>query len=1195
MASLDNAESGLCHNVPRASSELGVVDPSRQARRRRTSAASSVRAVTPANGNDGNGEFDALNAEQSNGFYSREHGAVSESAGSGASGQERPGMGTPSNTQRMKDPKSLTQNLFDTLSLQMVEWLPLRRSTSDASASTSSRHPRKPASEDASNDGTTSETKQTRDAGPKSTPRHTKNSSRSVNVKAPHGVRTPSSHQDHRQPPALELKFPGQPVKRVSLEELEPWRQLPRSGTDAAAFGDQLPSRKSSLSSTFAAHGGLPSPPALKHRPQKHRGLDKESKHRRVSWDGSKVLREAQQPRRSADETESVEQFPPSPLTSHHTRDRRDAQELRRPSSPVQTVSHLSSDVVDALSELLVEDEDSADKWRREVNEMNRKGGLEDTKWQFATARQRQAFPFVAQSVFYGLSSSSQLLKSFRNESVQGPSGQSTVDLAKVEPSFRKLFEFCPSDLIWNSLWNSLEKLFIPPDDLSSSLRGSRYHASRTQISSSAHHLAGSSPALSDVEAAHIGTVSLLALVSSLPRLDPHVWRSIRQVRAAGTVLPDAGLRKMSPKASKTLVEVADRFEHDLALRLVCRLVRALTARQAFHEISKARNSSATDSKDLRKPSTLKLILDNLHYHHKLAVEHAEQNVREGASLLAPSLIVEWLRTLLLKEWDGNPEMARSSAAGGAVQILSLMYKERKRLGLEPEDFHTAFLSERLDPMEMPVEWLSRPQNNKTLHLLSSSFLFPPSALVTYFRAMNHATMSKSYETAVTASQHVNKMAFSNTIPLFEADILPRLTTSTKTHLVLVVRRDNILTDALNQLWRREKRELLRPLKVQMGMNEGEEGVDHGGVQQEFFRVVFGQALSPEYGMFTVDSRSRMTWFQPCAMEPLYKYELLGLLMSLAVYNGLTLPVNFPVAFYRKLLGLKVKDLDHIRDGWPELTRGLEELLSWDDGDVGGVFMRTYEFSFEAFGRVHTVDMERVDRDALWPVPQRSAARERAQSINSEPSNSHGEPVRRARISINDEEPGKKDERDSIRPGILKSVEHSAPLHAPSPQEQEARMVTNDNREQFVKDYIFWLTDKSIRPQYEAFARGFYTCLDRISLSIFTPEALKAVVEGIQEIDIDELERHARYEGGYGRWHPVVQDFWHIVKKYPPEKKARLLEFVTACDRAPVNGVSSIMFVIQKNGEGDEVSFLEYDLLCLYHLLRFASSVSRPA
>lgn len=75
-----------------------------------------------------------------------------------------------------------------------------------------------------------------------------------------------------------------------------------------------------------------------------------------------------------------------------------------------------------------------------------------------------------------------------------------------------------------------------------------------------------------------------------------------------------------------------------------------------------------------------------------------------------------------------------------------------------------------------------------------------------------------------------------------------RLKTATSNYLVLEIRRGEALTDALNQLWRRERRELMRPLKVRMGMQEGEEGVDHGGVQQEFFRVALSEALRSEYG-----------------------------------------------------------------------------------------------------------------------------------------------------------------------------------------------------------------------------------------------------------------------------------------------------------------------------------------------------------
>lgn len=326
-----------------------------------------------------------------------------------------------------------------------------------------------------------------------------------------------------------------------------------------------------------------------------------------------------------------------------------------------------------------------------------------------------------------------------------------------------------------------------------------------------------------------------------------------------------------------------------------------------------------------------------------------------------------------------------------------------------------------------------------------------------------------------------------------------------------------------------------------------------------------------------------MSWFQPCPLEPPYKFELLGLLTSLAVYNGLTLPITFPKALYRKLLGLEVADLDHIRDGWPDLARGLSDLLTWIDGNVEDVFMRSYEFVMDAPGSTLSVDMERIGREDKWPTIGNAMGKSKSKSASFEPDQS----LDNARENEESSSP------HSMTQRITKSTKSKAPdqvqEHVNSGQyktlEQqrsrinsgisEASLVNNSNREQYVKDYIFWLSDKSIRPQYEAFARGFYTCLDRKALSMFTPEALQSVVEGIQEIDIDDLERTARYDDGYSASHRTVRDFWHVVKQYTPEKKRQLLEFVTASDRVPVNGISTIMFVIQRNGTDDNVSTLD--------------------
>ena len=255
------------------------------------------------------------------------------------------------------------------------------------------------------------------------------------------------------------------------------------------------------------------------------------------------------------------------------------------------------------------------------------------------------------------------------------------------------------------------------------------------------------------------------------------------------------------------------------------------------------------------------------------------------------------------------------------------------------------------------------------------------------------------------------------------------------------------------------------------------------------------------------------------------------MLVSLAVYNGLTLPVTFPKALYGKLLGENVTELHHIADGWPELFTGFTTLLEWDEknGLVEDTFGSTYEFTTSLFGAPTSREMgmsDPSDPESSWPNFS-----ELGGSYNPD---------------------------DSV-------------------------LVTSANRNAYVNDYIHWLTDESVRPQFEAFKTGFFACLDRRSITLFDAETLQSVVEGVQDIDIAELRRVTRYVG----WDPscrAVKDFWSIVKTYNQYKKKRLLEFVTASDRVPVGGMENVQFALQKNGAGDErlpTSYTCYGILLL--------------
>ena len=373
-----------------------------------------------------------------------------------------------------------------------------------------------------------------------------------------------------------------------------------------------------------------------------------------------------------------------------------------------------------------------------------------------------------------------------------------------------------------------------------------------------------------------------------------------------------------------------------------------------------------------------------------------------------------------------------------------------------------------------------------------------------------------------------------------------RINELTNPYLVLDIRRDAILTDAFKQLWRRHKRELLRPLKVRLGHDAGgEEGADYGGVQQEFFRIAIAEALDPKYGAFTIDPVTHMTWFQPGSLEPPYKYELLGILVSLAIYNGLTVPVTFPIALYMKILNHEPDHVEDIVDGWPDLARGLRNLRDWADGDVEDVFCRSYTFSVDVFGKTEDYNM-------FSPMNQSS-------SRSSSP---------------------------------------------------DIPMVTNANRHQYIIDYVRQLTTHSVAAQYEPFAKGFKTVINARSLSLFTPNALQTLIQGIPRINTHDLEAIAQYEGGFDAQHKTVRDFWSIIhdwasaatrvaestatpwtlpqdqldaKEVGQAKVRQLLEFVTASDRLPVGGEARLQFFVQRDGQDDLM--LPRSMTCFGRLL----------
>lgn len=1053
--------------------------------------------------------------------------AAEQKAGSETPSVDRKEPAAEPEGRHTKDPKSITQNLFDTFSLRLVEWLPLRpaqKGIADEAIPRRSSHTSNDAGRPIDQGASTGKAQET------GKPAVSKEAWAERPVKSSTGATVLLPYTLPSVPAESTIQSPS--AKQTVFEATTPRHR--KLSADDSHYSHAKPDKKprhvaSTPSNAVKSSTDISSPPALRHRPQKNPRLQSDARapgHRRsVSWRKEPTTPSA----KGTCSNDASDQKLGLEKTFNSEENLPEKDRCSKVENVALTVSYLSPDIVDGLTEMLAQ---SGIKDRFSTRDIDCVEFMLRPSRQY-DLKQHWALMLKDQSLYYVLSTPAALLKSFRPLTNDGTSTESRTDVQAIFDTFVSLYGLHPFRDLAHALWLGLEPLFTPPDHLNTAIRSGKKQSSQVLVPRKEY--------INDDDAAHIILVSLAALFKAIPPTVKAAWQTFSQTKSEGGVYSEVQSSQLDHSQSQVrwLVAATDLMEDDVALRLVGRLVRAINARLIFWEMSKARSDKRARMAvgKARNVQVFDLVIQEIRKHFQESPKPVSEDPFEDhrTGLHFATALVEWFRTIFLKEWDSNPEIQRSSVVGGAVQILALLYKERDSIGLAPENFYTSFIPNRLDPMHMPARWLQFPQNNQSLHILSYSFLFPPAALVIYFRSLNYDAMAKSYESSQVQARLMNIMTFSSILhPRYDRDVVDHLRPTTNAYFVLTVRRDNVLTDALDQLWRRERRELMRPLRVQMGIEEGEQGIDFGGVQQEFFRVAIAEALSPEFGMFSVDDKSRMSWFEPASLEPLYKYELIGMLFSIAVYNGVTLPVTFPVALYRKLLSLKVKKTDHIRTGWPELAKGLDSLLSWRDGDVGDVFMRTYEFSMESYGRVITVDMRAIKKDTEW--------------------------------SMHDPDPSKKS--PSLSGDNIPSSSSSAP---------EPELVTNANRERFVKDYIFWLTDKSIRPQYEAFARGFYTCLDRTALSIFTPETLKLVVEGIQEIDIAGLERVAKYDGGFHRDHALIKSFWEIVGGFDLAQRKKLLEFVTASDRVPVNGIESVSFTIQKNGSDDLVcSFLFY-------------------
>ncbi|XP_020324643.2 probable E3 ubiquitin-protein ligase HERC3 isoform X2 [Oncorhynchus kisutch] len=130
------------------------------------------------------------------------------------------------------------------------------------------------------------------------------------------------------------------------------------------------------------------------------------------------------------------------------------------------------------------------------------------------------------------------------------------------------------------------------------------------------------------------------------------------------------------------------------------------------------------------------------------------------------------------------------------------------------------------------------------------------------------------------------------------------------------VRRERALEDAFQHL-RQSGHDFRMPLKVKF---QAENGMDEGGVSLDFFSLLGRELLTMEPKTLEVYEDSGLAWFTTSGGGITDEFYLLGLLCGKALYNQCVLNLCFPLALFKKLLGLTTT-LDDLKELSPTEAR----------------------------------------------------------------------------------------------------------------------------------------------------------------------------------------------------------------------------------------------------------------------------------
>ncbi|KAM9133414.1 putative E3 ubiquitin-protein ligase HERC4 isoform 1-T3 [Pangshura tecta] len=332
-------------------------------------------------------------------------------------------------------------------------------------------------------------------------------------------------------------------------------------------------------------------------------------------------------------------------------------------------------------------------------------------------------------------------------------------------------------------------------------------------------------------------------------------------------------------------------------------------------------------------------------------------------SILEPPLflkIVELYKDVvvhLLKLYKiGIPNSERrifTSFLHTSLKVLEILHRVNERGGqiIQYDRFYIHEIQDLIDIRNDYINWIQQQAygmlTDNPVTICTYPFVFDAQAKTTLLQTDAVLQMQMAVDQA-------HRQNFSSIfLPVFE---------SVNPCLILVVRRDNIVGDAMEVLRKTKNIDYKKPLKV---IFVGEEAVDAGGVRKEFFLLIMRELLDPKYGMFRYYEESRLIWFSDKTFEDSDLFHLIGVVCGLAIYNFTIVDLQFPLALYKKLLNKK-PSLDDLKELMPDVGRSMQQLLDYPEDDIEETFCLNFTITVENFGTTEVKEL--IPKGADIPV-----------------------------------------------------------------------------------------------------------------------------------------------------------------------------------------------------------------------------------